>query len=128
VIKTRQHWAALKPQEKGIILEVLRFPEELVDAAEFKLPLEKAASAPEISMASKLVESMTGRWNPEGAPALERPTTMVFDLDPGAPADMFHCCQVGLNFEAADLIKRLEKRGDLFAPVLSLKQQLPKSL
>ena len=25
-----------------------------------------------------------------------RPTVMVFDLDPGAPADMVQCCQVGL--------------------------------
>ena len=25
-----------------------------------------------------------------------RPTTMVFDLDPGAPADIVDCCQVGL--------------------------------
>src|SRR5437588_2676256 len=25
-----------------------------------------------------------------------RPTMMVFDLDPGAPADIIHCCQVGL--------------------------------
>src|SRR5438552_9479943 len=25
-----------------------------------------------------------------------RPTMMVFDLDPGAPADIVHCCQVGL--------------------------------
>jgi bifunctional non-homologous end joining protein LigD len=27
---------------------------------------------------------------------IERPTMMVFDLDPGAPADIVHCCQVGL--------------------------------
>jgi bifunctional non-homologous end joining protein LigD len=27
---------------------------------------------------------------------IERPTTMVFDLDPGAPADIVQCCQVGL--------------------------------
>jgi len=27
---------------------------------------------------------------------LNRPTMMVFDLDPGAPADMVQCCQVGL--------------------------------
>ncbi len=27
---------------------------------------------------------------------VERPTTMVFDLDPGAPADMVQCCQVGI--------------------------------
>ena len=25
-----------------------------------------------------------------------RPTMMVFDLDPGAPADIVQCCQVGL--------------------------------
>ena len=29
-------------------------------------------------------------------PALERPTAVVFDLDPGAPAGMVECCQVGL--------------------------------
>jgi bifunctional non-homologous end joining protein LigD len=179
------------------------------------------------------------------APAIERPTALAFDLDPGTPADILHCCQVGLrlhrlfddlglqcfpktsgskglqvyvpintavtyektkafarsiaerlahespqhvvsnmqknlrtgkilvdwsqndnhkttvnvyslrakehptvstpvtwdeveatvkrksgkwlHFEAADVIKRLEKRGDLFAPVLSLKQKLPSS-
>jgi bifunctional non-homologous end joining protein LigD len=27
---------------------------------------------------------------------IKRPTMMVFDLDPGAPADIVHCCQVGL--------------------------------
>src|SRR5437899_11584868 len=27
---------------------------------------------------------------------IERPTAMVFDLDPGAPADIVQCCQVGL--------------------------------
>jgi bifunctional non-homologous end joining protein LigD len=27
---------------------------------------------------------------------IERPTMMVFDLDPGAPADIVQCCQVGI--------------------------------
>jgi bifunctional non-homologous end joining protein LigD len=30
------------------------------------------------------------------AAEIERPTTMVFDLDPGAPADIVDCCRVGL--------------------------------
>lgn len=30
------------------------------------------------------------------APALDRPTVLAFDLDPGAPADLSHCCQVAL--------------------------------
>src|SRR5439155_25553758 len=30
-----------------------------------------------------------------------------------------------LSFEAPEVIKRVEKRGDLFAPVLELRQELP---
>ena len=30
------------------------------------------------------------------APTLEQPASMVFDLDPGPPADVVLCCQVGL--------------------------------
>jgi bifunctional non-homologous end joining protein LigD len=30
------------------------------------------------------------------APALERPTALAFDLDPGPPADIVLCCKVGL--------------------------------
>jgi bifunctional non-homologous end joining protein LigD len=30
------------------------------------------------------------------APDMARPTTMVFDLDPGEPADIVQCCEVGL--------------------------------
>ena len=30
------------------------------------------------------------------APAITRPTSLAFDLDPGAPADMVLCCQVAL--------------------------------
>jgi bifunctional non-homologous end joining protein LigD len=30
------------------------------------------------------------------ADAIDRPTMMVFDLDPGAPADLVQCCQVGV--------------------------------
>jgi bifunctional non-homologous end joining protein LigD len=30
------------------------------------------------------------------APDIQRPTVIAFDLDPGAPANMIQCCQVGL--------------------------------
>ena len=33
------------------------------------------------------------------AGALERPTTLVFDLDPGAPATIVECCEVGLALQ-----------------------------
>ena len=34
------------------------------------------------------------------APAISRPTTIAFDLDPGPPADIVLCCQVGLWVKA----------------------------
>jgi bifunctional non-homologous end joining protein LigD len=34
------------------------------------------------------------------APAIGRPTAIAFDLDPGAPADIVLCCQVGLWVKA----------------------------
>jgi bifunctional non-homologous end joining protein LigD len=33
------------------------------------------------------------------APAIKRPTALAFDLDPGPPADIVLCCQVGLRLK-----------------------------
>jgi bifunctional non-homologous end joining protein LigD len=38
-----------------------------------------------------------------------RPTMMVFDLDPGAPADIVQCCQVGLWLR--ELLKKLKLKS-----------------
>src|SRR5438477_8754998 len=40
-----------------------------------------------------------------------RPTMMVFDLDPGAPADIVQCCQVGLWLR--DLLRSEEHTSEL---------------
>ena len=47
------------------MLELMRFPEELMDSSDFKTPKEHSASTAEKSMARKLVESMTREWKPE---------------------------------------------------------------
>jgi DNA end-binding protein Ku len=65
VIKTRQHLAAIKSQENGLMLELMHFPEELADVSEFKTPAAHNASKPEINMATQLIESMTTKWDPE---------------------------------------------------------------
>lgn len=62
VIKTRQHLAAIKPQARGLMLEIMHFPEELLDASEFKQPASTAPSKGELAMAKKLIESMTTTW------------------------------------------------------------------
>jgi DNA end-binding protein Ku len=65
VIKTRQHLAAIKAEENGLMLELLHFPEELVNISEFKTPAARPASKPEMNMAAQLIESMTTKWDPE---------------------------------------------------------------
>src|ERR1700749_973368 len=42
VIRTRQHPGAVKPQKKGLMLELMHFPKELIPADEFNEPAEKA--------------------------------------------------------------------------------------
>lgn len=65
VIRARQHLAAVKPQKKGLMLELMHFPEELLDASEFKAPVEKATGKSELQMAKQLIQSMTSEWKPE---------------------------------------------------------------
>lgn len=65
VIKTRQHLAAVKPQENGLMLELMHFATELIDVNEFKLPATKEVSKKELQMAAALIESMSDEWKPE---------------------------------------------------------------
>jgi DNA end-binding protein Ku len=65
VIKTRQHLAAVKPQEKGLVLELMHFATELIDVDEFKLPTVKEAGKKELKMAEALIDSMSDQWKPE---------------------------------------------------------------
>jgi DNA end-binding protein Ku len=63
VIKTRQHLAAIKPQGRGLMLEIMHFPEELLDATDFKQPASATPSKGEMAMARKLIESMSATWD-----------------------------------------------------------------
>jgi len=65
VIKTRQHLAAVKPQGKGLMLELMHFATELIDVDEFKLPETHDVGKKELQMAQALIESMTDTWEPE---------------------------------------------------------------
>lgn len=65
VIRSRQHLAAVKPQKKGLMLELMHFPKELIDVSEFNEPAEKTVGKAEMQMAKQLIESMTKEWEPE---------------------------------------------------------------
>jgi DNA end-binding protein Ku len=67
VIRSKQHLAALIPLERMLLMNTLRFANEIRPASELALPDEgmKGISDKEIAMAERLVDDMTEKWNPE---------------------------------------------------------------
>ncbi|MEA9608765.1 Ku protein [Xanthomonas campestris pv. plantaginis] len=69
VIRTREYLAAVMPQGDALILVLLRYQQEVVDPEDFKLPSgavsEYRITAKEQEMAKQLIESMSGKWQPE---------------------------------------------------------------
>ncbi len=69
VIRGRQHFCAILAHERALLLNTLRFAEELVSADDLELPPASARAAKvspqELSMARKLVEELSGAWKPE---------------------------------------------------------------
>ena len=69
VIRTRQYLAALIPTGDVIVLNTLRYKNELMSEKDLEVPQGKVkaggVSPREIEMAKKLVEEMTEPWKPE---------------------------------------------------------------
>ncbi len=66
VIRTRQYLAAVVPVDDAIVLDLMRFQDELRDSAELDLPSGKqGVTDKELRMAERLVEAMVGKWDPE---------------------------------------------------------------
>jgi DNA end-binding protein Ku len=68
VLRSRQHVAALMPVDKIIVLNTLRYSEEIQPHPEVAAAVAKKSGATtgrELTMALKLVEEMTEDWKPE---------------------------------------------------------------
>jgi DNA end-binding protein Ku len=65
VISTRQHLAALMPSEEGLVLELLRWEDEVRDTAGLPLPgSDTKVSEKELKMAEQLVNELVDKWKP----------------------------------------------------------------
>lgn len=65
VMRGRQHLAMLHPSDQALMLNTLRFEEEVRSADELDLPGKSAGvSSKELAMAERLIDDMTGEWNP----------------------------------------------------------------
>ncbi|MFC3816744.1 Ku protein [Lysobacter sp. GCM10012299] len=70
VIRTREYLCSVMPEDDALVLLLLRYPQELVEPDEYKLPTGKAAdhrvTPKEMAMAEQLIESMSSEWKPKG--------------------------------------------------------------
>lgn len=69
VIRAREYLAALLPEGDALVLDLMRYPQELRAPEEFELPTGELSSYKvsdrEIKMAEQLVESMSDEWKPQ---------------------------------------------------------------
>jgi len=68
VLRSRQHVAALMPVDKTIVLNTLRYAEEIQPHPDVIAAVAKkanGASSRELTMALKLVDDMTEKWQPD---------------------------------------------------------------
>jgi DNA end-binding protein Ku len=68
VVRTREYLSAVMAKGDALILMLMRYPQELVDVADYEIPSGSAAShrvtKPEMQMARQLIESMATAWKP----------------------------------------------------------------
>lgn len=65
VFRQREDLVVVKPDGDLLLLNQLRYPDELRDHGELKVPHHVEVSRKEIAMAIELIEKMTGRFNPK---------------------------------------------------------------
>jgi DNA end-binding protein Ku len=65
VIRTKEYLSALKPNGKALILELMHYPDEIVDADDFNFPPEQEKASPgEMKAAKMLIDTMAGEFEP----------------------------------------------------------------
>lgn len=65
VIRTREHLCAVLPRGKALLMNLLRYPAEVVEPDEYPLPATaQRVSKGELAMAEQLVEALSTEWKP----------------------------------------------------------------
>ena len=114
VIRTRQHVAALYPRDNVLVLNTLRYHDEMRPAKDLDVPesLKAAKVTPrEVDMAERLVEDMAEEWKPERFKDTYRGDLMKFieEKAAGKVKGKPRAKAAGKGAEIIDFAKLLEK-------------------
>jgi DNA end-binding protein Ku len=139
VIRTREYLAAVVPQGDALVLELLRYPQELRDPGELKLPSGDLAdykiSDKELDMAETLVQAMAMQWEPsrfhdeyrEKLLAWIREKAAAGGRVPAAPEPAGEAVPAGKVIDMMDLLQKSLERSRQQAPEQGKKEPRRKS-
>lgn len=65
IIHNREHVAVIKPHENAIVLNELRYVDEVILPKELNFPENQKAAPKELEVALKLIDHLTARFNPK---------------------------------------------------------------
>jgi DNA end-binding protein Ku len=65
IIRKTQHLAGVRVIDQALVLEIMRFSNELVDTSEFSFPGSDAIREQELNMATQLVKNLAEPFDPE---------------------------------------------------------------
>lgn len=67
VIRTREYLSALMVDDEAIILQIMRFPQEIISQKDFSFPKIKLhdINKKELGIAVDLIKNMTAKWQPK---------------------------------------------------------------
>lgn len=65
IMRTKQHLAGIKVVGDALVMEIMRFSNELVDPAEYTFPQEDIVRPQELQMAEMLVANLTEQFTPD---------------------------------------------------------------
>lgn len=65
VMHQREHVAGLKAVGNALVLELMRFADELVDESDYTFPAKREVRPPELAMAKQLIDGLKAEFHPE---------------------------------------------------------------
>jgi DNA end-binding protein Ku len=65
VLREREHLVMLKPQGSVIVLNLMRFPDEIIDISELNLPEKVKVPRNQLDLALELIDKLSGPFQPE---------------------------------------------------------------
>jgi DNA end-binding protein Ku len=110
VMRDVQHLAAIEAIEDALVLSILRFADELVDAGTLTFPSARGIRKRELEMATTLVEQLAAEWQPDKYVDDYRENLMrvIKAKVKGKPADLV-TEEVQRDSNVVDLMERLRR-------------------